>query len=113
MLKVHLNNGDTIEVNLQDETRRQEWLSRFRRPDFQARITGMTIIQRGVHYSLSKPAVFSDATLSAEQVTAGKGGERIACVAGDARILLMVHNGQKAAVVSVDRRWRRVYEPRT
>lgn len=112
MLKVHLNDGTTAEVDLQDRDQFKEWMRRFGSPIFQERITGLTIVQKGVQYSLPKPDGFNDVALTAEPVNIGKGGERIVCVTDNVKIQLMVHSGQRAARVAVDQRWRRVFNPR-
>lgn len=113
MLKVHTSDGLTAEVNLEDERQFREWMDRFHDPGFQATITGLTVVQRGVQYSLPRPDGFQDVVLTAEPVGVGKGGERIICTMADMKVKLMVHNGQRAARVAIGRRWRRVFDPRS
>lgn len=112
MLKVHTSNGLTAEVNLEDERQFRKWMDRFHDPGFQATITGLTIVQKGVQYSLPRPDGFDATVLTAEPVGAGKGGERIVCAMDDVRVKLMVHNGQRAARVAIARKWHRVFDPR-
>jgi hypothetical protein len=111
VLKVHTRDGLTSEVNLEDPAQLKVWAARFHNRAFQATITGLTIIQKGAQYSLPRPDGFGDVTLAAEPVEAGNGGERIILTLGDLKISLMVHNGQRAARVTVGRRWHRVFDP--
>lgn len=111
MLKVHTNDGLTAEVDMGDPRSFKEWLRKLHDPAFQATITGLTVVQRGVQYSLPRPEGFRDATLVAEPVEAGKGGERLVLALDDIRVSVMVHHGQRAARVSVARRWHRVFRP--
>jgi hypothetical protein len=111
VLKVHLKDGETVEVDLHNEDEFKDWMRRLGSPAFQERITGLTIVQKGVQYSLPKPLDFRDVALSAEPVQSGKGGERIVCVTDNAKVQLMVHSGQRAARVTVGPRWRRVFTP--
>ena len=111
MLKVHLSDGETVEVDLHDDAQFKLWMMRFGSPTFQERITGLTIVQKGVQYSLPKPTDFRDVALTAEPVQVGKGGEKIVCVTDNVKIHLMVHSGQRAARVAVNQRWRKVFSP--
>lgn len=111
MLKVHTTDGLTVEVDLEDERQFKEWFAKFHDRAYQATITGLTIVQKGVQYSLPRPDGFENVALIAEPVDAGKGGERIVLTVGDLKIKLMVHNGQRAARVAVVRRWHRVFDP--
>lgn len=111
MLKVHVRDGRTLEVDLDNGSQVHEWLAKFNDPAFQSSITGLTVIQRGVQYSLPRPEGFRQATLSAEPVIAGKGGERVLLFADDIRIAMVVHKGQRAARVSVTKPGKRRYTP--
>lgn len=111
MLKVHVRDGRTLAVDLDDEDQAHEWLSKFNDPVFQASITGLTVIQRGVQYSLPRPEGFRQVTLSAEPVNAGKGGERVLLFADDVRIAMVCHHGQRAARVSLTRPGKRKFNP--
>lgn len=111
MLKVHLSDGETLEVDLHDEDQFKEWMRRFGSPVYQERITGLTIVQKGVQYSLPKPSGFREVSLTAEPVHTGKGGERVVCVTDNMKIHVMVHSGQRAARVAIEQRWRRVFSP--
>lgn len=111
MLKVHTSDGLTAEVNMEDPREAKVWLERFHDPAFQATITGLTVVQKGVQYSLPRPDGFREVALTAQHVDAGKGGERIIATVGDMKVKLMVHNGQRAARVTVVPRWRRVFDP--
>lgn len=112
MLKVHTADGQTVDVDLQDERTYLRWAEQFNDPSFQSRITGMTLVQRGVQYSLPKPQGFRDIALVAEPLNLGKGGERILCFAGDAQITLVAHNTQRAARVAITKPGHRRFAPR-
>jgi hypothetical protein len=112
MLKVHMSDGLTADVNLDDEAQFKEWANKFADPIFQASVTGLTITQKGVQYSLPKPQGFQEATLTAEPVSIGKGGERIVCLSDNMKIQLMVHSGQRAARVAIKHRWKQVFNPK-
>lgn len=111
MLKVHLKSGETLEVDLDSEAEAREWTTRFNDPEFQSRITGLTVVNRGVQYSLPRPFGFRESALSAEPVTLGKGGQRVFCFADDACLALTVHNGQRAARVHLTKPGRRKFNP--
>jgi len=104
-----MSDGLTHEVDLNDEGQLKEWLGKFHDPEFQERIRGLTVIQKGVQYSVPRPTGFATSTLAAEPLEAGKGGERIVLVTEDVKLNVVIHAGQRAARVSLDKRiWRRV-----
>lgn len=111
MLKVHLKTGETVDVDLGSEKQAREWLRRFSDPRYQDQITGLSVVKRGVQYSLPRPVGFPDSALSAEPVNAGKGGERVFCFAENVRLALTVHNGQRAAQVRLTRPGKRKFNP--
>jgi hypothetical protein len=113
VLKVHTSDGLTHEVDLADESQFRNWLNRFHDPVFQERITGLTVVDRGVQYSLPRPTTgFNSTVLLAEPIALGRGGERLVLTADDMKVQLTVHNGQRAARVAVSRRqWRKVFSP--
>lgn len=109
MLKVHMSNGLTHEVDLSDERQFKGWLDRFHDPDWQERIRGLTVVQKGVQYSVPRPSGFGQTTLAAEPLDLGKGGERIVLVTRDAKLNVVIHNGQRAARISLEERnWRKI-----
>lgn len=114
MLKVHLNDGRTLCFDLAVPEEADGWLGRVRDPAFQAAITGLTVNHRGVQYSLPRPQDFEDVFLYGERLPANgkaKGGVRMVCQAGDVRIVVMVHEGHRAARVSVARVGKLRYNP--
>lgn len=116
VLKIHTNNGKTARVDLEDEGQAKEWLQRLSDPEFQAAITGMTVAQRGVQYSLPRPIGFREILYLAELVAPDqerriKGGERITCIAGDVRATVMVHQAQRAVRVSLLRTGKQRFNP--
>lgn len=111
MLKVHLKTGETVEVDLESESQAKVWTARFNDPEFQKQITGLTVVNRGVQYSLPRPFGFRESALSAEPVTLGKGGQRVFCFADDTRLALTVHNGQRAARIQLTKPGRRKFNP--
>lgn len=113
MLKVHLQDGKTLEVDTEDAEQAEGWMKRFNDPSFQSRITGITVVNRGVQYSLPRPHGFRQSMLSAESFETGKGGQRVFCFADDIRICVSVHNGQRAARIQLTKPGRRKYVPGT
>lgn len=106
MLKIHTRDGRTTKVDLTDADQAREWMRRWSDPRFQAQITGMTIADQGVQYSISRPDDFGAVSFRAEHIDVDldrriKGGERITCMADDARVTVMVHSGQRAVKVSL------------
>lgn len=118
MLKVHTTDGMTTRVDLENEDETRQWIEKLRDPAYQGSISGLTIYQKGVQYSLPRPQGFSQVFLCAECVEPDpdkklKGGERIVCVAGDVRIILMVHRAQKAVRVAVVKTGKQRFNPIT
>jgi len=114
VLKVNLDSGETLRFDLDDEEGAREWISRARDLKFQTRITGLTLAQNGVSYSLPKPDGFDGVFLFAESIIPDgriKGAERIICHAGNVGVVLTAHNGQKAARVNVTRQGKQRYNP--
>jgi hypothetical protein len=118
MLKVHLNDGQTLNFDLAEQAQAVQWSALARDPAFQSRITGLTIADRGVQYSLPKPSGYEDGDLflfgesiEANQIHKVKGGNRIVCQAGDVRVSMMVHKEQRAVRVAVVKTGRQKYNP--
>ena len=118
MLKVHTTAGLTSRVDLENEDEARQWIEKLRDPAFQQGISGLTIYQKGVQYSLPKPQGFGQIFLCAEFVEPDpdkklKGGEKLVCVADDVRIVLMVHKAQKAVRVAVIKTGKQRFNPVT
>lgn len=116
MLKVHKADGMTLRFNLEDEQEAKAWLDCCKDPMFQAQISGLTVAQKGVQYSLPRPQGFLRQFFQAEYVQPTpdgkvKGGERLICVADDSRIILMVHLAQRAARFAVCKVGKQRYNP--
>jgi hypothetical protein len=95
----------TTRIDLDDPEQAKEWLSRLKQRCFQEQITGLTIVDKGVQYSLTRPKGFNRVFFFAEVVEADpelkiKGGERITAQMDETKISLMVHNSQRAARLS-------------
>ena len=83
-------------------------------PVFQETITAVTLARDGVQYSLARPPEMEPLFFHAEDVPAGgrvKGGERVTLFAGDIRVAMMAHAGQRAARVSLDRVGKQRFNP--
>jgi hypothetical protein len=116
MLRVHLSDGQTLSIDLGDIDQARAWFMRLKDPDFQSRITALTLAHRGVQYSIPKPQGFDSVSFFAETVPAVpnskiKGGERIVCLAGEVRTVVMVHREQRAARVSLLRLGKQRFAP--
>lgn len=116
MLKIHTRDGATIKIDLEDEAQAKEWMRRWADPRFQATITGLTIADQGVQYSIPRPQGFEPISFLAESIEADpsrriKGGERVSCMAGDIRATVMVHREQRAVRVSLLRLGKQRYIP--
>lgn len=116
MLKVNLDSGETLRFDLDDEEGAREWIRHAQDSKFQARITGLTLAQNGVSYSLPKPEGFDGVFLFAEAIPPEgrvKGAERIICHAGNVGIVLTAHVGQRAGRVNVIKQGKQRYNPLT
>lgn len=116
MLQVHLSDGRTLRFDLQDEQQAAAWLEQSRSGAFQASVRGLTIQHNGVQYSLPRPTGFKRLWLFAESLDPDtdqrfKGGERIVIQADDMRVVLMAHDAQRAARVSLSKPGTQCYNP--
>lgn len=117
MLLVHLATGETKRFDLRDVCDVRAWLDKARSLEFQQTIRAMTVLLNGVSYSFARPDgfkgdVFSFAEwLEPDARRKFKGGERLTCQAGDVRVVLMAHDAQSAARVSISRTGRQCYNP--
>lgn len=105
MLKVHTVDGLTTRIDLDNPEQAKEWLSKLKQHEFQEQITALTVFDKGVQYSLTRPKGFNRVFFFAEVVQADpelkiKGGERITAQMDDTKIAIMVHQSQRAARVS-------------
>ncbi len=116
MLKVHLCDGKTLNVDLEDREQARAWFRSLRDLEFQGRITALTISHRGVQYSIPRPKGFDSVSFFAENVPVVpeskiKGGERVVCLAGEVRAVAMVHREQRAARLSLFRLGKQRFNP--
>lgn len=116
MLKVNLNDGRTLRYDLTNPAEAASWADLAGNHSFQQKITALSLLLNGVSYSIPRPREFGDLFVFAEAVEEDtdariKGGERLLLQAGDVQILLMAHNGQRAARVDVTRTGRQRYNP--
>jgi hypothetical protein len=122
VISLHLEDGQTISFDLLNDGAR-EWLEKLARPEFQAKLTAVTINMKhpskggegGVQYSVAKPKGFDDAQwFHVERVEpSGKirGGEKIDLFIGGLKITLMCHASQPAARISIAKIGRRKFNP--
>lgn len=116
MLIVHLNDGRTIKVDGKDPSQLSEWLDMVSCASFQEKITGITVNNQGVSYSLPKPRDFRQVFMLAESISPEserglKGAERITCNADNTSVSLTVYNSQRAARVDITRPGRQTFNP--
>ena len=116
VLCIHTRDGRTHNVALDDREQARIYLRRLEDLAFQSSVTGLTILHRGVSYSVPKPRGFDAVRFSAEYVDAMterkvKGGERIILQAGEVRASVMVHTQHRAARVTIMRIGRQRYAP--
>lgn len=116
MLRVHTNDGLTSSFDLEEEEQVRKWLSVLQDPEFQERITGLTISHRGVLYSFPRPQGFKRLSFAAENVEPDperkiKGGQRVFCFADESRVAMMVHKAQRAVRFSLAKTGRRRFDP--
>lgn len=116
MLQVHLIDGRTLRFDLKDQRQADDWISKACEPEFQAAISGMTLLQNGVQYSFPRPHGFRKVWLFAEdlqpnEIRKFKGGERITGQADNVRVAVMVHNGQRAVRIGLSNPGFQCYNP--
>lgn len=116
MLKIHLSDGKTLSFDLLEKANAQELMGLLKEKDFQDSIRGMTILHKGVSYSLVKPNGFSQVFFLAEEVAQDsdsriKGGERITCFADNLRLGVMVHRAQRSVRVAATKVGKQRYNP--
>ena len=106
----------TSRIDLSDEANAKEWLRKLKDPEFQATISGFTVTENGVQYSLPKPYGFDRVSYLPELIEPDptkkiKGGERVTCFAGDVRATIMVHRESRAARISLRRLGKQRFDP--
>jgi len=116
VLKVHTSDGFTARIDLEDEEQAKAWLEKLKDPAFQQSISGITIADKGVQYSLPRPHGFGQIFFHAEYVEPDedkkvKGGERLSCVSDNVRVVMMVHRAQRAVRVSVIKTGKQRFNP--
>lgn len=134
MLKIHTSDGQTIQVDLTDESQAREWLPRLSRADFQSTIKGVSLVERhfvrgkctacgastgrdmGVQYSVSRPDDFRNVFFHVEAVEQNgrvKGGERVTVFVDDVRLVMMAHASQPAARVTITHTGKMKFNPQS
>lgn len=116
MLRVHLADGRTLRFDLQDERQAAAWIKHSQDDSFQETVRGLTVQHNGVQYSLPRPSDFGRIWLFAELLQPDdavrfKGGERLVCQADETRVVVMVHDAQRAARVSLSKPGVQCYNP--
>lgn len=116
MLRVHLADGRTLHFDLKDERQAAEWLERVKDHAFQASLRGVTVQHNGAQYSVARPSGFGRVWMFAEALPPDpaskfKGGERATVQADEVRAVVMVHDAQRAARVSLSKTGQQCYNP--
>lgn len=116
MLKIHMSNGKTLSFDLLEQSNAHELMELLKKKDFQESIRGMTVLHKGVSYSLVRPTGFSQVFFMAEEVAQDpesriKGGERITCFADSLRLGVMVHRAQRSVRVAAAKVGKQRYNP--
>lgn len=131
MLKIHTSDGQTVCVDLRDESQAKAWLRRLEQDKFQAQISGASLVAHheakatcpacgckhsakiGVQYSLSRPQGHDDIRYEAERVEVGdKHVERILVTAGDSMLSVVAHESQPSARIVMVRSGKRRFTPK-
>lgn len=116
MLKIHLSNGKTLSFDFLEQANARELMELLKRKEFQESIRGMTVLHKGVSYSLVRPIGFSQVFFLAEEVAQDpdskiKGGERITCFADNLRLGVMVHRAQRSVRVAATKVGKQRFNP--
>lgn len=132
MVKIHTADGHTHPLDLANPEQAQTWLQRLSRTDFQSTIHGVSLVERhlvraeceacgattqrsvGVQYSVTRPEELDSPFFHMEHVPSLgriKGGERVTVFAGDIRLVVMAHQSQPAARISITRVGRQKFNP--
>lgn len=116
MLKVHTLDGLTLSFDLFEEAQLEDLRLRLLNVEFRSGITGMTVQEKGVLYSLSRPEGFRVISLQAEPVSPVeskgiKGAEKIICFADDVRIEMIVHKRQRAVRINLSKIGKQRFNP--
>lgn len=116
MLQVHLTDGRTLHFDLEDQRQADDWSVKAREPCFQGAISGLSLLQNGVLYSLPRPYGFRRVWLFAESLRPDsarrfKGGERITGQVDSVRATVMVHRGQRAVRIGLTNPGLQCYNP--
>lgn len=116
MIKIHLKDGKTLSFISSDPAQISKCMDLLSTAHFQENISGFTITNQGVSYSIPKPRDFGSSFMTIEAVQTEKeklikGYERVICHTGDIGISVTTYNSQKAARVDVTRPGRQTYNP--
>lgn len=115
MLCVHLTDGTTLKFDLVSDG--AGWKELVKDFAFQQRISAVTLQSGGVSYSFTRPLGFEGVFVDCEHLLADpqrrfKGGERLICQAGELRAVVLVHQEQRAARISLSKTGKLAYNPR-
>ena len=106
MLKVHLKTGATLCFDLEQESDLQRWLEQASDTAVQDSISGLTVQENGVMYSVSRPEGFESLFMLAENIPAigrAKGGTKVLIRASDLEIGFTGHRSQRAGRIDIAR----------
>lgn len=115
-LVIRTSDGRTLKFDLKDHLRAKEWFKLREQPKFQDAISGITLQDKGLQYSLRRPEKFDEVFFDAYVVGPNrgerfKGGTKVICIAGDVTISLLVHEEEKAGRFSIVRTGKQKYNP--
>ena len=97
MIKVNFKDGSTLDFNLDQKKDREQFFDWLRAPDFQDKITALTVMYKGKQHSLPLPRYFKRVRWYAESVfkkkkgVTRKMGERVIAHCDHIKICLMVY----------------------
>lgn len=132
MFKIHTADGQTVRVDLSDSEQAREWLPKLARDDFQATVTGVSLVERheaktrcsscggkgravvGVQYSVTRPHDFGRIYFQLEDVPPEgriRGGERAVLFVDNVRLTMMAHRSQPSVRVGLTKTGKQIYNP--
>lgn len=122
MIKIHTDDGLTHTVDLSKPEEVDEWERKLSRFGFQSRITGVTLVENydvkrtpvGVQFSVPRPRDSGRVHYAIERVEPSgkiKGGERLVMFVDSMKLVLMAHNSQPSARITLSKVGKFVSKP--
>jgi hypothetical protein len=106
MLKVHLQTGETLSFDLTEPVEAKRWLDYSSVASFQEQITGITVLNNGVSYSVPKPRGFGELFILANDIPEEgkvKGGTKVSVHSDNITTDLTVYRSHRAARIAIRR----------